>query len=327
MHNKVSSQEVKRLLKNYGLTDARWQYFSTIDFDIYRITVNDAKKALALRIYADEEINLEDIQSEIEWLAALADQSLHVPKPLPDKTEKFVHTIAAENGTIRYGVMLTWLPGRFFDKGLTPLRLHRVGVLIGHLHTVSERLAKSGKFKTQRHALNVNFDSWAVGEQARLQQLSVELNNVVPLVTEKVQRQLATLGADSSDYGFVHSDLHQWNYLFLGGEAGAIDFSDCGWGHYALDLATVLQYLKYPLVGNWDHRWQYDKLKEALLSGYTDVKCLPSTIEHQIDAYIMARMIFALEWILDDWPQPDYLSWGPQYLKESATVFTNYLNQ
>jgi Ser/Thr protein kinase RdoA (MazF antagonist) len=198
---------------------------------------------------------------------------------------------------------------------------------VGNLHKVSEQLARSGSLQTKRVAFDMDFHSWTTGQRMASPYLSEDLGRIVQITAQQIQKRLLTLATDANDYGFVHADLHQWNYLFSGREAGAIDFGDCGWGHYSLDLATVLQYLKYPLVGNWDHRVQYPRLKEALLSGYQEVRALPSTIEDQIETYIISRMIFTLEWMLDDWPHPDYLSWGPQFLRESMDMFADYLNQ
>lgn len=36
--------------------------------------------------------------------------------------------------------------------------------------------------------------------------------------------------------GLIHGDLHQENYLFCRGAVGAIDFDDCGYGHFLCQL-------------------------------------------------------------------------------------------
>lgn len=326
MHKKVLPNQIEMLLANYGISGAKRQHIFTTDFDIYRIETTDQHDGRSLRVYADEAIHVEDIRSEIEWLLALKDHGLHVPKPLSDGSGQYIHTLATENGGFRYGVLLTWLSGRFFDKGLTPQRLYRVGFLTGNLHTISERLTKVGHLQTKRLAFDIDFEAWKDGRRTKSMSLSRSMDEVIRCAADKVQAELSALTTDATHYGFIHSDLHQWNYLFLGREAGAIDFGDCGWGHYALDLATVLQYLKYPIAGNWDHRFQYDKLKDALLLGYAEAKCLPPAVEDQIDIYIIARMLYALEWILDDWPQVDYLPWGPRFLNQSEVVFKEYLS-
>ena len=137
--------------------------------------------------------------------------------------------------------------------------------------------------------------------------------------------EIGSFPIDESSHGFVHSDLHVWNIVFTGQMAGAIDFSDCGWGHHALDLATTLQYLLHPVANNHDHRAQYAQLHDSLLSGYARVRPLPADVSRQIDTFIVARMIATLEWILDDWPPPDHRAWGPGFLSGCGAIFKGYL--
>ena len=44
-------------------------------------------------------------------------------------------------------------------------------------------------------------------------------------------------------------------------------------------IATALFYLKYPLVGNHDHRRNYERFEDAFLSGYADARPPPDNFE------------------------------------------------
>lgn len=122
----------------------------------------------------------------------------------------------------------------------------------------------------------------------------------------------------------MHGDLHQWNLLFARDVAGAIDFSDCGWGQHAMDLAAPLQFLCHWLLDQHDHRAQAPRLQEALLRGYSEVAALPADIERQVDLYIVERMFMSLDWILEDWPHPGHRPWRAQFLDGCAQAFRVY---
>jgi Ser/Thr protein kinase RdoA (MazF antagonist) len=74
---------------------------------------------------------------------------------------------------------------------------------------------------------------------------------VVTAVLERARRTQNVLGYGPDLYGLIHADLHQGNYLFHGDEVRVIDFDDCGWGHFAHDLAVTVSELEHlpPAVG------------------------------------------------------------------------------
>ena len=74
--------------------------------------------------------------------------------------------------------------------------------------------------------------------------------------------------------GFIHADMHQWNYLFYGEEVRVIDFDDCGWGYYVYDMAVTLTDI--------DDREDFAALRQAFLIGYTRVQPLPPGYETYI---------------------------------------------
>ena len=70
-------------------------------------------------------------------------------------------------------------------------------------------------------------------------------------------------------------DLHLANYLFHRGRAGAIDFSDCGWGHFVHDMAAALVFVQYKT--DWSERNSAEcaSLRDAYVDGYLSARALP----------------------------------------------------
>jgi Ser/Thr protein kinase RdoA (MazF antagonist) len=110
------------------------------------------------------------------------------------------------------------------------------------------------------------------------------------LVSEAIQKVWATLwelGQGPDDYGLIHADLHHRNFLFHRGIASAIDFDDCGYGHWLYDLAVPLTALQ--------QRLDYRALRQALLMGYRVRRSLSADQEGLLDTFMALRRIQDLD--------------------------------
>lgn len=317
---------ISALLRSCGLVAERVRPVARVYCDIHRITPARGGAVagdVALRIYPAERVDVRPIESEIAWLRALADEGLHVPRPIADGQGRFIHAWQPDPAQPpRHAVLLTWLGGRMHDRGLTPARLRRVGALTARMHRSAARLARAGAITTGRLAYDSDLRGWAGVTRARA--LGPAAAPVAQAAARRLARDLAALPSSPDNYGFMHGDLHQWNLLFARDVAGAIDFSDCGWGHHAMDLAAPLQFLRHWLLDQHDHRAQAPRLQQALLDGYADVAALPADIDRQVDVYIVARMFMSLDWILDDWPRPDHRPWRAKFVDGCAQAFRAY---
>jgi len=317
-----SRQALDALLRSCGLAARRVRPVARVYCDIHRIALV-AGGDVSLRIYPAQRADARPIETEIAWLRALADEGLHVPRPIADAQGRFLHLWQPDPAEPpRHAVLLTWLDGRMHDRGLTPQRLHRVGALTARLHRSAARLAVAGGIATDRLAYDSDLRAWA--RVPRASALGREAGAAARAAATRLAEDLAGLPTTSDSHGFVHGDLHQWNLLFARDVAGAIDFTDCGWGHHAMDLAAPLQFLRHWLLDQHDHRAQAPRLQEALLRGYSEVAPLPTGIEHQVDVYIVARMFMSLDWILDDWPSHGHRPWRQQFIDGCGQAFRAY---
>ena len=313
---------ITALLRSCGLAPRRVRPVAQVYCDIHRITTTGGGD-VSLRVYPAERADARPIETEVAWLRALADEDLHVPRPLADAQGRFLHCWQPDPAAPpRHAVLLTWLDGRMHDRGLTPERLRRVGALTARLHLSSARLAAAGAITTDRLAYDSDLRAWA--GVTRASALGREAGAAARAAASRLSAELAALRTTPDCHGFVHGDLHQWNLLFARDVAGAIDFTDCGWGHHAMDLAAPLQFLRHWLLDQHDHRAQAPRLQEALLRGYSDVATLPADIEGQLDLYIVARTFMSLDWILDDWPRPDHRPWRTQFIAGCAQALRAY---
>ena len=324
----TTQHAMSALLRSCGVVAERARPVARVYCDIHRITPARGGAVagdVALRIYPAERHDVAAIDSEVAWLRALADEGLHVPRPIADERGRFIHRWQPDPAQPpRHAVLLSWLDGRMHDRGLTPARLRRVGTLTARMHRTAAMLARAGAVTTVRLAYDSDLRAWAGVTRARALGPDADTVAAAQAAAQRLAPELAALPTSPDSYGFMHGDLHQWNLLFARDVAGAIDFSDCGWGHHAMDLAAPLQFLRHWLLDQHDHRAQAPRLQEALLRGYSEVAALPADIERQVDLYIVARMFMSLDWILDDWPHPGHRPWRAQFMAGCARAFRAY---
>ena len=92
---------------------------------------------------------------------------------------------------------------------------------------------------------------------------------------------MKTLG-QSHDWGLIHADLHQGNYLFHNGQIRPIDFSRCGFGHYLYDIAQSIHHF-------------LPEVRSSFFEGYQTIRNLPENYLQIIEGFsIMASIeVFA----------------------------------
>ncbi len=118
---------------------------------------------------------------------------------------------------------------------------------------------------------------------------------------ELVRRAQRELGTGPDVFGLIHSDLHQENYLFHRGRVRAIDFDDCGWGHFVYDLAVTLSELQ--------HLPDAAALRAGLLRGYRTVRPLPPEHERYVEVFSALRVLKLTLWFLEQRGHPAFAGW------------------
>lgn len=311
---------IDTLLRRYRVRARVLRCVARLDCEVWRVRPKRGAD-LAVRIYPLRQQDSDAIDAELDWLQALAAAGLHVPVPQCSADGARLH----RHPDGRYAVLLTWLGGRHHDRGLTPARLNAVGRFTGAAHRVAAALQADGRLRLQREAVPLDLPAWAAGARPGAACLSPAHRALLRDAAARLHGAIEAFDRGPECWGVIHGDLHPWNLLFVRGAAGAIDFSDCGLGHYAMDLAATLQYLRHPLAMNHDHRRQYATLQNALFRGYAAERALPPHVEQQVPVLITARLFLTLEWMLDDWPTLNHRPWGPGFIRGSQRALRAWL--
>jgi Ser/Thr protein kinase RdoA (MazF antagonist) len=275
----------------------------------FRVVAPGGERYL-LRVPRPSQISLQAAHSELLWLNALRKETTHqVPEPVPNREQSLL-TVATCPGVPepRFCVLFRWIEGRFLHKGLTPSHLFQVGELMAQLQNPAAGWQPPTGFTRSRvdnlGALERGpadaFDQ-AVAERAveTVRAVSTpEAAAVVEAAIRKVWAATEQLGEGPDVFGLLHADLHQRNFLFHRGTVGAIDFEDCGYGHWLYDLAV-------PLTALWGNP-NYDALRRALLMGYRQHRPLPADEESLLETFMALRNLQDLLGVIEVRDQPAF---------------------
>ncbi|WP_328449794.1 phosphotransferase enzyme family protein [Amycolatopsis sp. NBC_00438] len=238
-----------------------------------------------LRVERPDGPSVAQVRAEIAWLSALCRETdLVVPRPVPTRHREPA-TVVADPAVPepRTCVLRHWVEGRFLDERLTPTQLYRLGEVTARLHRHGARM--NGLDRGRVDDLSAFGRAQVDGFSATVVERAVALaGEDVRAALARVRAVRAALGFGADVFGLVHGGLHQENYLFHRGRVAVVGFGDCGYGHYAYDLAVTVE-----AIAHLPHRAQ---LREALLDGYRSVR--PATFATDpavLDAFAGLRRV------------------------------------
>ena len=233
------------------------------------------------------------IRSELEWMDAIArDTDLVVRAPVVNREGQLL-TVASTSGVPepRVCALFRWVKGRFVSQhDLTGRHLVMVGRLMGRLHDHAAGFVPSSGFTRMVWDAEGLLGGVRCSAPVRARALlDPERRAIVDRAEAITRGVMERLGEGPSVFGLIHGDLHQMNYVFLKGEARALDFDDCGWGYYLGDMGATLG----PLVSRKD----FASLRAAFLHGYRGVRPFDAGHERTLTSFLIADRLKIAVWM------------------------------
>ncbi len=284
----------KKALEKYGLERAELKFKSYSGNGLYKVNVSPSIQSettippglYVLRLHQPGYMKPEYIPSELEWLSALCEAGIDVPKPFRNEDGDWLTTVDGGYDVPRQRncTLLSWVEGRLLEKGLRPKHFRSLGKVTGKLQEQSMSWKKPKGFKRPHWdwegLFGDGFDYGFVAQDAR-EAIPKKHQQAFKDVLERVEKASQQLGRGKYVYGLIHADLG--NVLFRAGKAHPFDFDDCGFGYWMFDLGVVLAHYMLDCEGT------SPKMRDALIEGYQETSKLPVLNLEYLDLFTAAR--------------------------------------
>jgi amicoumacin kinase len=180
------------------------------------------------------------------------------------------------DGTLAETIPITnWTPELFLAVGKATGKFHRI----------------SASYRPTRQSLTRPqwFDSYEISAATEKLALSSDTARVQ---LSKLVDQLKQLPTSTTDFGLIHDDLHFANFLIQpDGKVTIIDFDDCVYGWFAVDIAMAL----FDVLVLFNPSSENDRQEFArrfishYLSGYRQEYDLPQFWQEQIPKFLKLK--------------------------------------
>lgn len=262
-------------LARYALGSATLTFQGDSENTTFRVCAEGSGARFLLRRHKPQQAYHTEVglRSEIHWLAAIrADTDITAPGPVANLGGGWVTDI---NGAL--WTLTAWVEGRFLTDQRVSSRAFRAGETLARLHRHGETWTRPAGFARPRHdpqALSGHLEAYRLAAVSGL--LTADDLATVEAAGTRILGVMDEVGEARSDFGLIHGDFHNHNYLFRRGEVRPIDFSLCGDGYYLADLG-------YALCG-LHHRGEG-------LAGYQNVRPLPASHLPLIETFMVSGIL------------------------------------
>ncbi len=253
--------------------------------------VDDAEP-MVLRVRRPGYHSLDDIRSELVWMAALrADTTVATPQLICAADGRDVVTASVDGRTLHVDAV-TFIEGCTAEEKPEAVGFDELGRLSAHMHDHVERWYPPKSFTRFRWDVAAT-----LGPQARWGNwraapgLSSDGAAVVELAAAQVAARLSEFGQGPDRFGLIHADLRMANLMVNPPRPGitVIDFDDCGWSWHLADLGAVVSFIEdTPEAGRMIADW---------LRGYREVRAIPVDHLSMIPTFVMLRRLTLTAWI------------------------------
>ncbi|MBN2148760.1 MAG: phosphotransferase [Anaerolineales bacterium] len=298
-------------LKQYDLDVSRLRLITNSFNGIFRLDTRAGQKVI-LRVTLPEGGHDRDhVAAEMDWLAALSrDTTLSVPRPIPARNGSLV-VEASTDGVPepRLCAIFSWVPGSDLARHLSPLSMAKLGELMAGLHEHARAYQPPAGLALLRFERVFPFPEPVILFEERFSALfPPERRAVYEQAIAWAQSAIDRLQASGEAMRIIHGDLHQWNVRYYRGVLSPIDFEDLMWGWPVQDIATTLYYFLDPP--------SYPAMREAFQQGYTRICPWPERYPGEMDAFIAARGLGMVNFVLQD-PNPRWYAQAAEFAERT----------
>ena len=319
----------QRALIHWELADADLHLLKFRENAVFKVTAPDRQRYV-LRLHRPGYHSIAAINSELEWMAALAQAGLDVPQVVPTCSGRlYVEVSHADVAGTRVVDVLEWVADETLrdrieqetkTNNLDPIvaLIGQAGELMARLHNHTQVWkAPAG---LERHAWDT---VGLVGEAPfwgrfwEFEQLTPDQKRLMVAVRDRLRQDLADFPRTADTYGLIHADFNLDNLLVDGDRLRVIDFDDAGFGWHLFDIATMLVRFegeRYEAAG-----------REAFFAGYRQHRPLSADHLAHLPLFVTARQLTYLGWAQDRQEIPEIRQRGKGLIAAAVAAAETYM--
>jgi len=306
---------IQKALSLWGLQGAACEFVAGRENRVYRVSCDAGRYALRLRRPGYR--SRSELLSELQWLEALYDAGLSVPRPVRTLSGAPIEHIDAH-----FIDVITWLDGPPLGRSGQLLALdgpetvfHGLGIQIANLHKACDAWTPPADFvRCEWNVDGLLGDAPLWGRFWDNPMLDRETGQLLTRFRQRALRDLRT-HAGNLDYGLIHADLVRENVLLDGPDLHLIDFDDGGYGYRLFDIATAL-------IKNCNEP-RYAELKEALVAGYRHVRPLDTG---PLDLFLALRAVTYVGWIVPRMHEDGAAERNSRFIASARRLCSHFLD-
>jgi len=192
---------------------------------------NDPENKIVVRLTPPGHKTVDEVLAEMDWLKYLYENGAPVERVVPSKNEQVVEVISHDLGEIPV-VCFEWAPGRLVKpEDFSPDLFRTWGRAIGIMHALTKDYEKPPD--------PISRIQWFDDEYLSRELIPSDQEKVLERYDE-LMSYFRNLPMTKDSFGLIHQDVHHENLFIDGNKITVLDFDDCVYGHFILDIANAL---------------------------------------------------------------------------------------
>ncbi|BBZ35542.1 phosphotransferase enzyme family protein [Mycolicibacterium confluentis] len=279
---------------------------------------------VVLRVHRPGYHSVEEIRSELDWMAALRTQtSVRTPELVPTVTGEPV-TAAHVGDRMLYVDAVSYIAGCTAEEDPDVVGFDALGELTAIMHQHVQSWTAPAHFTRFRWDLDAILGPHARwGDWRAAHALTASDRAVIERAATEITGRLTEFGMDPDRFGLVHADLRLANLMVdpNAPESGitVIDFDDCGWSWHLADLGAVVSWIEDTPAA--------ERIVSDWLSGYLTRRPLPPEDLAMIPTFVMLRRIHLTAWTASHHDADAAIAVGPEFATGTAALAHRYLDE
>lgn len=284
-------------LRHWDIEDARLDLIKYRENAVFKVSKDDFRAALRLHRHGYHSDDA--LRSELQWMEALSDSGIEVPKVIPTAAgEAFSHASNEGLPGVMQVDLFEWIDGEQLgsieagvaDAGEAGRLFSSLGELAAKVHNQAVSWTLPEGFV--RHAWDADgiageHPLW--GRFWEIESATAEQSSILSRARERIHDDLSALPKSPGKYSMIHADLVAENILVADDGMRLIDFDDAGFGWHMFELVTALYWL--------GDEPEIEAMQRALFDGYRELRALTERDLATYPLFAAARSLTYVGWV------------------------------